>query len=76
MQGQIEDVFKRYDADADGSLTIDELQGMMQDLGGLFGFSAEVDSSTLMALLDADGNQVIDWQEWSHACAVWPQCLK
>lgn len=71
MQMNVENVFKRYDADADGSLTIDELQGMMQDLGGLFGFSADVDSSTLMALLDADGNQVIDWQEWSHACAVW-----
>jgi hypothetical protein len=62
MQMQVENVFKRYDEDMDGSLTIDELKTMMDDLGGLFGFSAEVDSSTLMSLLDADGNQVIDWQ--------------
>ena len=34
-------------------------------------FSEDVDASTLMALLDADGNQEISWQEWSHACAVW-----
>ena len=40
-------------------------------IAGLFGFSEEVDASTLMALLDADGNQEISWQEWSHACAVW-----
>ena len=52
-------------------LTLDELQTMMQDLGGLFGFEGEVDSSTLMALLDANGDGGISWQEWSHACAVW-----
>jgi len=44
---------------------------MMQDLGGLFGFSQEVNAETLMALLDSDGNKEISWQEWSHACAVW-----
>ena len=71
QQLNIEEVFKRYDEDCDFSLTIVELQTMMSDLGGLFGFSHEVDASTLMALLDADGNQSIDWQEWSHACAVW-----
>ena len=62
MQMQVENVFKRYDEDMDGSLTIDELKTMMGDLGGLFGFSAEVDASTLLSLLDADGNSVIDWQ--------------
>ena len=41
------------------------------DLGGLFGFQSEVDASTLMSLLDADGNSEISWQEWSHACSVW-----
>ena len=68
---QIEDVFKRYDSDGDCSLTIVELRTLMSDLGGLFGFSEAVDPSTLMALLDADGNNEISWQEWSHACAVW-----
>lgn len=71
LQQQIEDVFKRYDIDTDGSITIDELKTMMDDLGGLFGFSGDVDAATLMALLDADGDKNIDWQEWSHACAVW-----
>ena len=71
LQQQIEDVFKRYDSDCDVSISIDELRTLMSDLGGLFGFSEEVDASTLMALLDADGNQEISWQEWSHACAVW-----
>ena len=68
---QIEDVFKRYDSDCDVSISLEELRTLMGDLGGLFGFSEEVDASTLMALLDADGNQEISWQEWSHACAVW-----
>uniref|UniRef100_A0A7S2G8B0 EF-hand domain-containing protein n=2 Tax=Haptolina brevifila TaxID=156173 RepID=A0A7S2G8B0_9EUKA len=71
LQGQIEDVFKRYDVDMDGSITIEELKVMMDDLGGLFGFSGDVDASTLMALLDSDGDKTISWQEWSHACAVW-----
>jgi len=71
QQEEIENVFKRYDVDMDGSLTLVELRTMMSDLGGLFGFEGDVDSSTLMALLDADGNQEISWQEWSHACAVW-----
>ena len=71
MQVDVENVFKRYDVDQDGALTLDELQTMMQDLGGLFGFEGEVDSSTLMALLDANGDGGISWQEWSHACAVW-----
>ena len=62
LQGQIGDVFKRYDLDCDQSLTIDELRILMGDLGGLFGFSEEVDAKTLMALLDADGNQEISWQ--------------
>ena len=53
------------------SITIDELRTLMSDLGGLFGFSEEVDAGTLLALLDADGNNEISWQEWSHACAVW-----
>jgi len=68
---QIEDVFKRYDGDCDLSLTVDELRTLMLDLGGLFGFSEEVSPETLMALLDADANNEISWQEWSHACAVW-----
>ena len=63
--------FKRYDIDCDMSITINELRTLMGDLGGLFGFSEEVDAATLMALLDADGNEEISWQEWSHACAVW-----
>jgi Ca2+-binding EF-hand superfamily protein len=71
MQVDVENVFKRYDFDQDGALTLDELQTMMQDLGGLFGFEGEVDSSTLLALLDANGDGGISWQEWSHACAVW-----
>ena len=71
LQQQIEDVFKRYDSDCDISISLEELRTLMGDLGGLFGFSEEVDASTLMALLDADGNQEISWQEWSHACAVW-----
>jgi len=71
LQQQIEDVFKRYDVDCDMSITIDELRTLMSDLGGLFGFSEEVDAGTLLALLDADGNNEISWQEWSHACAVW-----
>ena len=71
LQQQIEEVFKRYDTDCDVSISIDELRTLMADLGGLFGFSEEVDAATLMALLDADGNQEISWQEWSHACAVW-----
>ena len=71
VQMQIEDVFKRYDIDCDMSITINELRTLMGDLGGLFGFSEEVDAATLMALLDADGNEEISWQEWSHACAVW-----
>ena len=70
VQMQIEDVFKRYDIDCDMSITINELRTLMGDLGGLFGFSEEVDAATLMALLDADGNEEISWQEWSHACAV------
>ena len=71
LQQQIEDVFKRYDLDCDMSISIEELRTLMSDLGGLFGFSEDVDASTLMALLDADGNNEISWQEWSHACAVW-----
>jgi len=71
LQQQIEDVFKRYDVDCDMSITIDELRTLMSDLGGLFGFSEEVDAGTLLALLDADGSNEISWQEWSHACAVW-----
>ena len=71
LQQQIEDVFKRYDTDSDFSISLEELKTMMADLGGLFGFSGDVDASTLMALLDADGNSEISWQEWSHACAVW-----
>ena len=70
-QQQIEDIFKRYDMDCDLSISIIELRQLMSDLGGLFGFSEDVDASTLMALLDADGNEEISWQEWSHACAVW-----
>ncbi len=61
-QSQIEDVFKRYDYDCDQSITINELRTLMEDLGGLFGFSESVDATTLMALLDADGNQEISWQ--------------
>ena len=71
QQEEVEAVFKRYDVDMDASLTIVELKTMMSELGGLFGFSGEVDASTLMSLLDADGNSEISWQEWSHACAVW-----
>lgn len=71
LQEQVEMIFKRYDIDMDGGLTIDELRIMMADLGGVFGFTEEADTSTLMALLDVDGNERIDWQEWSHACAVW-----
>jgi len=71
MKQQIEDVFKRYDVDCDMSITIVELRTLMNDLGGLFGFSEDVDAGTLMALLDSDGNAEISWQEWSHACAVW-----
>ena len=66
LQQQIEDVFKRYDVDCDMSISIEELRTLMSDLGGLFGFSEEVDASTLMALLDADGNNEISWQEWSQ----------
>lgn len=62
LQQQIEDVFKRYDSDCDMSISLEELRTLMGDLGGLFGFSEEVDASTLMALLDADGNQEISWQ--------------
>jgi len=71
VKQQIEDVFKRYDLDCDMAISIEELRMLMSDLGGLFGFSEDVDASTLMALLDADGNAEISWQEWSHACAVW-----
>ena len=71
QQQQIEDVFKRYDSDCNVAISFEELKTLMSELGGLFGFSPEVDASTLMALLDADGNQEISWQEWSHACAVW-----
>lgn len=62
LQQQIEDVFKRYDTDCDMGITIDELRLLMADLGGLFGFSEQVDASTLMALLDADSNNEISWQ--------------
>lgn len=70
-QQQIEDVFKRYDADGDESIQLDELRTMMGELGGLFGFSEQVDASKLMSLLDADGGGDISWEEYSHACAVW-----
>ena len=62
VQHQIEDVFKRYDLDCDHSISLEELRILVGDLGGLFGFSEEVDASTLMALLDSDGNQEISWQ--------------
>lgn len=62
VQQQIGDVFKRYDVDCDLSISLEELRNLMSDLGGLFGFSEEVDASTLMALLDADGSQDISWQ--------------
>ena len=62
LQQQIENVFKRYDIDMDGTITIEELKTMMEDLGGLFGFSGDVDASTIMALLDADGDKTISWQ--------------
>ena len=62
VQQQVEDVFKRYDLNCDLSISIDELRELMADLGGLFGFSQEIDASTLMALLDADGNNEISWQ--------------
>ena len=61
----------RYDLDCDQAITIEELRILMNDLGGLFGFTSDVDASSLMALLDADNNSEISWQEWSHACAVW-----
>ena len=44
------------------SITIDELKTLMADLGGLFGFTEEVDAGTLMTLLDSDGNSEISWQ--------------
>jgi hypothetical protein len=69
LQQQIEDVFKRYDSDCDMSISLEELRTLMDDLGGLFGFSEEVDASTLMALLDADGNQEISWQVRALACS-------
>ena len=48
------------------SITIDELKLLMSDLGGLFGFSGEVDAGTLMSLLDSDGNKEISWQVRFH----------
>lgn len=56
------------------SITIDELKLLMSDLGGLFGFSGEVDAGTLMSLLDSDGNKEISWQvRWQYGgmMAVW-----
>ena len=58
MTSVIERYFKRYDLDCDISISLEELRLLMGDLGGLFGFSEEVDASTLMALLDADGVRV------------------
>lgn len=62
LQEQVEAVFKRYDVDMDGGLTVDEINSMLQDLGGLFGFSSEVNGETLMALLDVDGDRHVSWQ--------------
>jgi len=77
IKEQIQAVFKRYDGDCDMSITVAELKLLMQDLGGLFGFANhEIDASTLMALLDSDGNSEVSWQEWSHACAVWLQDMQ
>ena len=51
-------------------LALKRLEQALDD-ADFFGFSEQVDASTLMALLDADGNNEISWLEWSHACAVW-----
>ena len=70
-QLQIEKVFRQFDADADGAISLGELDRMISSLGGLFGFGKDADASILLSLLDADGDQLISWQEWSHACAIW-----
>lgn len=69
MKDQVEAVFKRYDIDMDGGLTVDEVNTMLADLGGLFGFSSDVNGETLMALLDVDGDRHISWQ-----VGVMPPC--
>jgi len=69
-QIQIEDLFKKYDTDMSGSISVDELRTMILSVGEFMGFDGEEsDVKSLMAILDSDNNKVVSWQEWSHACA-------
>ena len=62
----------RFDADCDGTLTIDELHEMVTASNMAFGLQSDVaDTARLLELLDVDSNQVISWQEWSHGSAQW-----
>ena len=61
------DVFKQFDSDNDGALTMGELKRAFRAVGmsKRTGFKAELDADTFRAM-DKNGDGVIDISEWSN----------
>lgn len=53
---------RRFDADSDSQLTIEELRVLTTQVE-LFSFFAE-DTASLFSLLDLDSNDFVGWQVW------------
>ncbi|XP_052273875.1 calmodulin-like isoform X2 [Dreissena polymorpha] len=63
---QIREAFKVFDKEAKGYLTVDELRHIMTNLGEKLG-DEEVDE--MLAIVDADGNGLIDYEEFTQMLA-------
>ncbi|KAL4238030.1 hypothetical protein ACF0H5_002741 [Mactra antiquata] len=63
---QIREAFKVFDKDNKGYLTVDELRHIMTNLGEKLG-DEEVDE--MLMIVDADGNGMIDYEEFTQMLA-------
>ena len=68
LQTHLKTVFIEYDADCNGILDSDELRVFLDDIRDALWLDRADDSQfhEIWRLLDSDGSNTIDWEEFSH----------